>query len=452
MNGRARMGAVALAAILALGPALLWAHTRLTRSEPAANERLRAAPLAIRLWFSEAPEPRTTSIQLRDASGNELALGAPAAGSTKLEVGASILGTLRPGLYHVTWRIVGKDGHPIAGRYSFDLLDSAPVPTAAGAPPVAGDTPADVETTDVSAASHVIVRALVFGGLVVVIGVLVFQLAVLVRASRLPPPFPDTMSRRAAMLGMNAALVVVIASLARIYLQAGVLALGTRWYSAGVLILETQWGQVWLAGLLITLLAAVGFRLAARRRHVGWRVAAIAALALAFIPALGGHAVASPRLTVLAVVADGLHVLGAAGWLGSLACVVLIGFPTLFQDAADQRWELGSDLVHAFSPVALGCAALVAATGAAGGWLRLGGWAPLWTSGYGRVLLVKLLFVAATVAAGAYNNARLKPALGTDVGTRRIRRSAQIELAFGVMVVISTAILVALPTPADAPP
>jgi putative copper export protein len=45
----------------------------------------------------------------------------------------------------------------------------------------------------------------------------------------------------------------------------------------------------------------------------------------------------------------------------------------------------------------------------------------------------------------------VRPALGDDAGTARLRRSAAAELAVGALVLLATAVLVATPTPVDGP-
>src|SRR5689334_23402006 len=94
-----RRGAiVALMAMLAV-PALLLAHARVTRSDPAANARLDVAPTAIRLWFSEAPEVKLSSITLKDSSGATMRLGELRRGDTSVALEVAILDTLEAGRY-----------------------------------------------------------------------------------------------------------------------------------------------------------------------------------------------------------------------------------------------------------------------------------------------------------------------------------------------------------------
>ena len=106
-----------------------------------------------------------------------------------------------------------------------------------------------------------------------------------------------------------------------------------------------------------------------------------------------------------------------------------------------------ASLVTAFSPVALGSAALVVLTGVVSAWLRLGSVPALWSTSYGQVLLVKLLFLSGVTATGFYNWRFVQPSLGTNAATVRLRRSATSELVIGVVVLVVTAVLVAMPTP-----
>jgi putative copper export protein len=71
----------------------------------------------------------------------------------------------------------------------------------------------------------------------------------------------------------------------------------------------------------------------------------------------------------------------------------------------------------------------------------------LLASQYARVLGVKLALVLVAGAIGAFNWRRVRPALGTEAGTRRLRLSAANEIAIGLLVVIVTAVLVATKTP-----
>ena len=115
------------------------------------------------------------------------------------------------------------------------------------------------------------------------------------------------------------------------------------------------------------------------------------------------------------------------------------------------RGAVVARLVHAFHPTALAFAGLVVITGVLAGWLHVGFGSALWESTYGRTLLIKLAILSVVLGTGAYNWRRVKPALGDDIGVRRIRRSATVEIAVAVFVLVVTAVLVATPPPTEMP-
>ena len=155
------------------------------------------------------------------------------------------------------------------------------------------------------------------------------------------------------------------------------------------------------------------------------------------------------ELTGLAIVSDGLHVLGAGGWLGSLAVVLAAGIPAAFALPADERGRAVADLINAFSPTALAFAGLVAATGLFAAWLHVGGIPALWQTTYGKLLLGKLAVLSVVVGTGAYNWLRVRPSLGSTEAAARIRRSSTLEVVVGVLVLVITAVLVATSAGAD---
>ena len=78
---------------------------------------------------------------------------------------------------------------------------------------------------------------------------------------------------------------------------------------------------------------------------------------------------------------------------------------------------------------------------------QVGALPDLWTTGYGRTLLVKLLLLAAVAALALHDWRRVLPALEADDGPARLRRAARAELALGAAVLLVTAVLVGLPAP-----
>jgi putative copper export protein len=115
--------------------------------------------------------------------------------------------------------------------------------------------------------------------------------------------------------------------------------------------------------------------------------------------------------------------------------------------SVDDREKAIAEMVHRFSVVGLGGAALLGITGLITGWTHLDPLSALWTTAYGYALIAKLCVVVVVLGLGAWNWRRVGPALGTDGGGRTIRRTASIELAFAALVLLITGILVSLPSP-----
>lgn len=452
--------------VLALTPAAALGHGLLKSSSPA-DKAHTAAPRELRLVFTERPELSLTRVALLRAGTDTVALGPMmATGDATLII--PIAGPMATGSYTVTWATVGKDGHPVSGNFSFTVHATAGDSGRAAADsararldssPAHHDTlvmPTSADHFDAQSTGYVIVRFTLYAALLVVIGVVAFRFVVL---GLLKPDatagFADDAARRAARLGAFAASVLFVACLGRLLAQSA--ALGAvnlaEQQQVGGLVLGTAWGRGWLAQLCASAVAIVAMRAARRSTAHGlspaWAIAGVTALVLAFTPAFASHAASVPERASLAIIADGLHVVGAAGWLGSLFIVLGAGIPAAMSLDGTQRGAAVARLFNAFSPAAISFAALVGATGLVAAWLHVGEFSALWATGYGRLLVAKLAILSVAVVAGAYNWLRVRPSLGDDAGASRIRRSASVEVGVGVLVVLVTAVLVAMPTPMD---
>lgn len=426
-----------LVALALCVPGQAWGHTGLQWSRPADGDTVRA-PSEIRVRFTAAVEPRYTTLRVTGPFGTvqSAALRIDPASEGR-EFVLPLPDGLRAGRYTARWRTAGPDGHPVEGSFAFVVV-AEPEDAAATVPPPAAAAPPAPEperaTVTVGGPLPVAVRWLHFVGLLGMIGAVTFRLGVLARAESAEPL--ARVGARVRRFALAAAGLSLLGMMGRLWVQSASLHGAAAWDPERIatLLQITTWGHAWLlqAGATAAFVVAVLLR--------RWWVAAGAAVALAAVPALSGHANAVEELRALALLGDTLHVLGAATWLGTLAVLLLAGLP------GARAGEAGA-LVRAFSPVALFGASLAAATGVANALFHLSAPAELWTTTYGRALLLKLALVAVVAGLGAYNWRRLTPVLGSDAATTRLRRSARAEVAVGVLVVLITAVLVALPTP-----
>src|SRR5207253_1263085 len=98
------------------------AHALVLSSDPAAGAVLVAAPSQVLVTFTEAPDPKLSSLQLLDSSGATVKTG-PAqtvpGHPTELVLP---LPSLPQGAYTVAWRTVSRvDGHVTGGSFSFGI-------------------------------------------------------------------------------------------------------------------------------------------------------------------------------------------------------------------------------------------------------------------------------------------------------------------------------------------
>jgi copper transport protein len=237
----------------------------------------------------------------------------------------------------------------------------------------------------------------------------------------------------AAMLGLVGVLLLALAVLGGPYLN------GLMEHKTFVQSLPKNPSRLYFR-LTMLAIALIGFALARTRPRFGWPIAAIGVLAAALQPLYTGKLVGK---------VNGIHILAASTWLGTLLVLTIVGIRGLAQRSAGgpQRSLLIADLVNSFSPLALTAAVVVVLTGATTAWLHLKRFSALFTTSYGLTLLVKLLLVLVVVALGAWNWKKVRPSLGDEGTEDIIRRSATMELTFGAFVLIATSILVTLPSP-----
>ena len=105
-------------AVVAL-TALVQAHTKLEKSEPAAGAVVTAAPNQIQLWFNEKLDAAVSKIDLTSPSG-KVDLGPPHVTTDKALM-AGISGKLGDGTYTVAWQTAGDDGHLVKGDFTFTV-------------------------------------------------------------------------------------------------------------------------------------------------------------------------------------------------------------------------------------------------------------------------------------------------------------------------------------------
>jgi len=445
------------AVAVVLSPALLLAHAKLLRSDPAANAALTAQPAHISLWFSERPEPKFTVVQLLDSAGAAIVLGQPVVDAKAMEITLDVPPNLPSGKYTVSWRTAAADGHASSGRFAFTLT-LPPKAEPATPPPVA--VPADTQVVHrirpranslvVANEPSAVTSALRWAELVsllTIIGAIVVRLVVLPRSGWSSELVADA-ADRARVLAQGAVVLLLCTTLYRATTQTQMMtgAPSSLIGALGALVRDTRWGQGWSIGAAGVLAIVLGL-FAARRGAGGWTIAALGAVMASLGQALTGHA-ASNAHVALAVSVDVVHVLGAGAWVGGLTVVVLSALPATRRLGTAESNRAGSALVRAYHNAATEAVALVLISAVVAAWLRLPSLSDLWTTPYGNMLLRKVFFVVVVLLFGLYHWRRMVNVEWVDDTRGRFRRSAIVELLAGAVIIAFTALLVstALPT------
>jgi copper transport protein len=210
-------------------------------------------------------------------------------------------------------------------------------------------------------------------------------------------------------------------------------------------LLASAWGASWWIHLAAAVLLSLGLFVAgAQGRRAGWTLIAAAALLVAVVPGLSGHASGTARPGLM-LMNDALHVAAAGAWVGGLLMVLAVGLPALRE--ADVPPQLGgapsllTSLIAAFSKTALIAVAVLAFTGVVNARVIVGSWPALFGSRYGQTLLAKIGLVALTGLLGLYHWLVVRKELAEGAGEERLRVSARIEFALALLVLITTALL-----------
>ena len=283
---------------------------------------------------------------------------------------------------------------------------------------------------------------LLFAGLALSIGAAVARWAILPRAGVAEEPSQEWLRRGAARVGSAGAMLLPFAMAFYFVRQLQEFRDPfAPWTEEARLLLDaTAWGRAWLWATAGSFVAVAAFLLARSGRASGWWLATPIILALGTFPALTGHAAGAEELRFLSLMADTLHVWAAGGWIGGLAVVLYLEWR--WRRDPGPNTSLFPELVPAFSRVAMVCVGALVVTGSFAAWMQLADVGALFTTGYGRTLLLKLGFVAVVLGLGGLNFRVLTPQLGIEEGNTNMRRAAAVELLVAQIVLLITAVLV----------
>lgn len=399
-------------------PATASAHATLRSTVPHFGRELQQSPPQIRLHFDQVVKVLPGAVRVLNVRGVDFA------GPARV-VGTDVIAPVRrlpAGAYTVRWSAISADSHVVSGVWTLGVrVPAPPISDAFGA---GGPT----------AVEHV-VRWIWFLGLALTIGAVGLRLICLRDLA-----LPLAAERRLTVAAGIGAFVSIVAGIAAFSLRsedALQLPFGKFMYGDLSPIAATRFGQAFVAMTL-------GYAVVLALLFLSWlldRVEPLVpafALSLLFVAglSLSGHDAVDPGSSWSTELADWVHLAAASLWIGGLVAIALVVWtaaPTL-----------RATLFLRFSRLATVLVALVLAAGTYLGIVRLPQPHDLWTTGYGRVLLVKVALVGCALAWGAFHHFVVRPRLGrADSGfLTRVGRSLIGESLVGVAVLLVAAILV----------
>ena len=276
----------------------------------------------------------------------------------------------------------------------------------------------------------VVVRAVQYAASIVVLGELAFMLLIAPAARR------------------SFSVPLVVGSIVAALATAGVwLAIEARhmsgfgWRDAftldvfHALLLHTVFGRVWLVRMaaFVALAGLVPSLLREPRSDARvWTAFVLAAVALAGLAATGHAAVGGARLA-----ADGFHCIAAAFWVGALPAFARAMNAFLRDPGVTTRTD-ARETAHRFSIMGMASVGTLVLSGLVNASYSLPTVASLYESGYGRLLMAKLVLFIAMFALAVVNRVRhagrLSPE-GSDTvaaSVYALRRNALAEFALGI--------------------
>jgi methionine-rich copper-binding protein CopC len=109
---------IAVAAVLALG-STLSAHMKFAKAAPAASSSVTAPPSSIQVWFTEAPDPKVSKLDLKGPAGPVKLTDLHV--MDKMSLMALVGDAMPDGAYTVSWQSAGDDGHVQKGEFTFTV-------------------------------------------------------------------------------------------------------------------------------------------------------------------------------------------------------------------------------------------------------------------------------------------------------------------------------------------
>jgi copper transport protein len=465
-----RRAAVLALLALAVAPAAASAHARLEGTSPERGATVAREPAQVVFRFDEPVEATFGAVRVFDARGARVDDGRLLRpGHDQRVAGTALARGLPDGTYTATYRVISADGHPVSGGFTFNIGHAGAAPSRGVADLLGAGNTGKVTEVAFGAA-----KALGYLAIALVLGGLGFLAFVWRPALAEAAGGEEAWARAAGEFGarvvrlLSAGLALgVLTSAAGLVLQGATAAGSSAWSAMDPTVIRevasTHAGTAWalrlgvwaLLAVALGVVAGLGAAPAVRPAQLGatGRVlerppplpAVIAltvpALALAFLPALAGHA-STQHPTWALFPLDVAHVLAMSAWLGGLVALLVCVPAATRALAAPDRTRLLAAALARFSPLALVAVCVLAATGTTQAIIEVRHLGALTGTGFGRSVLIKAGLLVVLVGFGAVNRRRVVPAFRRLAAAaaapggpgRLLRRTLRVEVALVLVV------------------
>jgi copper transport protein len=473
--------ALRIVAIVAMFSSVAWGHAKLVRSSPQANSVLTEVPMRVELWFSVKLKEGFNSVTVSGENDQRVDYGKVrlAENSKKLEAD---LKNIQSGTYLVIWSVISSDEHKVNGKFSFKVSTQTATATIQNRQ-VAVSTPSvqqnhsmggHAEDDSPLALGLSIIRWILTLAMLSLYGGFSFHVFVYAPALKRETHFDleiqrlinNYNTRYSIRLFLLSLVLLIVAAVAGLVFQSATLFSTTVYEAISPSLLSqtlknTDYGSAWLIQVALIVTIAFIILLLRGRKHnsmVLWWLGLLTSSLLLLTLTLTGHSAVAATDYKLAIPVNWLHMIAASSWAGG---VIYLAFsvPSLrFLARRSDHARLLSSIIARFNLLAMLSVGLVILTGLYNTLLHIETLTDLWTSSYGRVLLVKLTLVLFMLAFGGVNKLVFHPAIARSVNRTNadpsdervsevFRWSVRTEAFIGVMILLIASALSLMPPP-----
>ena len=297
----------------------------------------------------------------------------------------------------------------------------------------------------------VVVRAIHFAATAMTAGALIFRAAVAEPALRSTPAATTVVRPQILLIAWIGLAIAAASAVVWFQLQAAAMS-GLPFGEAmtpnvlSAVLNETQFGLVSKVRFVLAVILAACL---AYNRFAPARWLALGS-AIGFIAAIAwtGHAGSTlGAMGNLHLTADALHLIAAASWIGGLVPLALL-LAAARRKQVFARASLARDAAQRFSTLGIVSVGTLLVTGIVNAWILVGSIHALIVTGYGRLLVLKLVVFAIMLTLAAVNRFWLTPKLAFSSenepqlsALRQLTRNSVIEIALGLTIFVIVGVL-----------